>query len=249
MTAWEREADRWIAWIDTPGDVFGAYFAHFLEEIMPPPGRRTLEIGCGEGRVMRALAATGHAVVGVEAAPALARTARSRDPSAALLLADATVLPFRGSSIETVIVYNVLQTMAAQSDMVAAVREAARVLQPGGHLCVCVAHPMTDAGRVCLAPESNDIRLAGSYFERRRVEDTVTHGGRTMTFTGWTYTLDDYARAIESAGLLIDRLREPVPAQGDSAADLWQRVPLFLFIRARKPPPGTHDESGGAWRT
>ena len=89
-----------------------------------------------------------------------------------------------------------------------------------------------------LQGDSGELSIAGSYFGQRRVEDTIERDGLSLTCFGWTYTLEDYARAIEAAGLAIDRLREPLPADADekgrAASDVWRRVPLFLFIRARK---------------
>ena len=68
----------------------------------------------------------------------------------------------------------------------------------------------------------------------RELDDT---GVLLLTFNrpdrnnAWTYTLEDYARAIEAAGLAIERLREPLPAEADetgrAASDVWRRVPLF----------------------
>ena len=50
--------------------------------------------------------------------------------------------------------------------------------------------------------------------------------------------LEDYSRALESVGLLIERIREPAAsdeAVASSASYLrWERVPLFLQIRAVK---------------
>jgi hypothetical protein len=62
-----------------------------------------------------------------------------------------------------------------------------------------------------------------------------------MTFRGWAYPLEDYARALEEAGLLIEALREPpVPAaevERDPPEQRWRRLPNFLMLRALKPPP------------
>jgi SAM-dependent methyltransferase len=150
---------------------------------------------------------------------------------------DGTRLPFADATFETVVAYNSLQTMALVTDMARAVGEAARVLKPSGRLCFCVAHPMTDIGRLDQSDEG-EIVIAGSYFENELVDDTVTHEGVTMTFHGWTHTVEDYARTVEDAGMVIEKLREPRPsgegAEARRSLERWRRVPLFLFVRAVK---------------
>jgi len=126
----------------------------------------------------------------------------------------------------------------AQAARCHAVREAGRVLMASGHFCICVAHPMTDVGRIKEPSARGDLVISGSYFEHQRINETVTKDGLEMTFHGWTYTLEDYVRVLEDAGFLIERVREPVPSaeQATTRPSLkgWRRVPLFLFIRAIK---------------
>jgi SAM-dependent methyltransferase len=234
---WEDEAENWVAWARRPGgDVFGYYAPAFLDEIVGVASRLVLEVGCGEGRVVRALASRGHRVVGLDGSPTLVRHAHDADAGSAYVAGDGTRLPFADATFEVVVAYNSLQTMVAVTDMARAVREAARVLKPSGLLCFCVAHPMTDVGRLSLS-DGGDIVIAGSYFENELVDDTVTNDRVTMTFHGWTHSIEDYARAVEGAGMVIERLREPRPA-GEGAEgrrfERWRRVPLFLFVRARK---------------
>lgn len=77
---WEQEAENWIAWARAPGhDSYWLYRDAFFE-LLPPPGRATLEIGCGEGRVARDLAARGHRVTGIDASTTLLRAAREAHP-------------------------------------------------------------------------------------------------------------------------------------------------------------------------
>jgi SAM-dependent methyltransferase len=233
---WEDQAENWTTWARTPGhDVFPRYIDAFLDDIAPPPSGRTLEAGCGEGRVVRKLIARGHRVTGIDASPTLVRHARALDASASYAIADATRLPFADASFDTVVAYNALQAMHAFDDMARAVAEAARVLAPRGALCVCVAHPITDIG--LMTHRDGELVASGSYFDRRRVDETVEKDGLAMTFRGWTYTIEDYARAFEAAGLRIDRLREP-PAPAAPAPDVrddtWRRLPLFLFLRGVK---------------
>src|SRR5712691_13445294 len=92
---WEAEADNWVRWARTPGhDASWYYRDTFFDLIVPPPGRRTLEIGCGEGRVARDLAARGHRVAAVDTAHTLLRYARQEDLAGAYVLANGAALPF-----------------------------------------------------------------------------------------------------------------------------------------------------------
>jgi len=234
---WEDQAENWTAWARKPGhDAFPLYIETFLDEIVPPPRGRTLEIGCGEGRVVRKLVARGHDVAGVDASPTLVRHAAEMDAPSAYAAADAARLPFADQSFGIVVAFNALQAMHAFDDMARAVREAARVLRPGGGLCVCVVHPMTDIG--VMKRRDGEMVFDGSYFERQRVDEAVNKDGMQMRFRGWTYTIEDYARAFEAAGLPIDRVREPLPEPVDpsatSGSDKWRRLPLLLFLRGIK---------------
>lgn len=238
---WEDEARNWIRWARTPNhDVFSYFAPSFFEEIVPAAGGLTLELGCGEGRVARQLTSQAHNVVALDSSLTLVRHACEADAQSAYLVADAPALPFADATFQTVVAYNSLQTMGMMRDMAKAVQEAARVIQPSGHFCLCVAHPMTDAGRAKQLPAEGDLVISGSYFEQRRVNDTVTKDGLEMTFHGWTYTLEHYVRALEQAGFLVERVREPVPSEEQVALrpdlEVWRRVPLFLFLAAVKPP-------------
>lgn len=229
---WESEAEHWVRWARTRGhDAYWYYRDEFFDTVAPPPGRRTLEIGCGEGRVARDLAERGHRVVALDSSATLVRHAREADADGAYALADSAALPVADGGVDIVVAYNVLQVVP---DMPGTVREAARVLEPGGAFCVCVSHPVTDLGRFIGDDPAPGFALRQPYFESMRVDDTVEIAGLTMTFHGWTYTLDDYARALEDAGLRIEVLREPRPADLPAPWERWRDVPLFLNLRAVK---------------
>jgi SAM-dependent methyltransferase len=227
---WEQEAANWLAWARTPGhDVYWQYRSAFLE-LVPPAGSATLEIGCGEGRVARDLAARGHRVTGVDAAPTLLEAAAEADPDGRYLLADAAQLPFEDESFDLVVAYNSLMDV---QDMPGAVREAARVLRPQGRLCVCVTHPLADAGRFAGPQDDAPFVIEGSYLETRRFEGRFERKGLEMTFRGWMYPLEAYSRALEGAHLHIEALREPPMPEPDPDATRWRRVPMFLMFRAK----------------
>lgn len=219
------------AWARTPGhDAYWYYRDIFFDVTMPAPGRHTLEIGCGEGRVTRDLVSRGHRVVALDRAPTLVRHAAQSYVASAYLVAEGAELPFPDQCFDIVVAYNSLQVVP---DMAGTVSEAARVLEPGGSFCICVSHPVTDMGRFVGDDADAPFTLRRQYFERTRVEDTVRVGDLTMTFRGWTYTLEDYFVALQHAGLRIEALGEPLPANG-ARFDRWRTVPLFLDLRAVK---------------
>ena len=147
------------------------------------------------------------------------------------MLADSAALPFPGGCFDLAVAYNSLQVVA---DMPGTVREAARVLVRGGHFCVVVSHPLVDVGRFAYdAPEAAYV-IREDYFANRRVDDTLKRDGLTMTFRGWTYSLEDYATAFEQVALRIETIREPRPAGAPIRYDRWNRVPMFLMLRATK---------------
>jgi ubiquinone/menaquinone biosynthesis C-methylase UbiE len=232
----ERDAENWVRWARTPGfDAYWYYSPAFFDEIVLAPGRLTLEIGCGEGRVARDLKKRGHQVVGIDSSPTLLRYAQEADSDGRYELADAAALPFGDGSFDLVVAYNSLMDI---NDMPGAVKESARVLDMGGHLCISITHPLNDAGSF----ESDDPHAAfvirDSYFGRRPFNGRFERDGLEMTFHGWMYALEDYVRALEAAGLVIERLREP-PAGAAAvrhrpAYRRWQRVPMFLQFRAIK---------------
>jgi SAM-dependent methyltransferase len=235
--SFESQAESWLRWARTPGhDAYWQFRDAFFDELLPAPGRLTLEVGCGEGRVARDLARRGHRVIAVDASPSLAASAAAADPAGRYLVADAAALPFGNGCFDLVVAYNSLMDV---DDMPAAVAEAARVLQPGRPLCVCVTHPTADAGRFQSTEPDAPFVITGSYLGRHRVDEPFERDGLQMHFTGWRYPLEAYARALEDAGLLIDRLREPAaPASALTARsgyERWQRLPNFLHLRAVKP--------------
>jgi SAM-dependent methyltransferase len=228
---WEGAAPDWIDWARAPGhDAFWAYRAAF-RSFLPPPGRSTLDLGCGEGRVARELGALGHTVTATDYAPSLLAAAREAGSARDYVLADAGALPFGTGVFDRIVAYNMLMDVP---DMPRAVAEAARVLAPGGVLTVSIVHPFADRGRFAGEDPGAPFMVAGSYYGREHFSQRVTEGGHSMTFDGWSYPLQDYVTAFAAAGLAITGLSEPVPDLDQAPAMVqWARIPMFLWINAR----------------
>lgn len=107
----------------------------------PLDGRRMLDIGCGAGQLLRALAERGAQVAGVDADEAALEAARSNAPSARLHKAGAGQLPFADASVHVAVFLNSLHHIAAP-EMLPALAEAARVVGTGGS--VIVVEPLSE---------------------------------------------------------------------------------------------------------
>ena len=235
QAAWERNAEAWLAWARTPEhDSYWHFHRDLFLELLPPPGRRTLDLGCGEGRLARDLTALGHDVAGVDAAEALLAAARAADPALELHVADAAALPFGDASFDLVVAFMSLQDM---QDLAGAVGEAARVLEPGGRFCLAIVHPFGSAGRFAGDEPTSPFVVEGSYLAESYYADSLVRGGLEMEFVSAHRPLEAYTEALAAAGFLVERLREP--ALPDHAIQRprgrrWQRLPLFLHVRALK---------------
>jgi SAM-dependent methyltransferase len=235
--AWEENAAAWVEWARTPGhDSYRRFHRDLFLEILPPPSGRTLDLGCGEGRLARDLAALGHDVVGIDLSPTMVAAAREAAPEMELHVADAAALPFGDAAFGLVVAFMSLQDV---DDLPGTIREAARVLTPGGQFCLAIVHPFSSAGKFTEREADAPFVIEGSYLDQRTTDLAVERDGLAMRFVSRHTPLETYVDELAAAGLLLERLREPkLPEAGfnDASSRRWQRIPLFLHLRAVKPP-------------
>jgi SAM-dependent methyltransferase len=234
--SWEAQAQPWIRWARKAGhDSYWRYHRDQFLGLLPAPGNRTVDVGCGEGRLTRHLKELGHAVIGVDASPSLVAAARQADPSMDILLADASAIPLRDKCADLATAFMSLHDIDA---MPTTVKEIFRILVPGGRLCLAIVHPINSSGRFEASAADARFVIAGDYLRPFRYSDVVERDGLSMTFHSQHRPLEAYFSALEEAGFLVEALREPgVPDEAVSspATRRWQRLPLFLHLRARRP--------------
>jgi len=98
------------------------------------PSSRVLEIGCGTGNHLRAVAsAAGCSAWGVDPSQAMLARARSAAPEVHWLAGVAEALPLPAGKMDLAFLVDVLHHLREPA---LAFREAGRVLRPGGILCV-----------------------------------------------------------------------------------------------------------------
>ena len=232
---WSRIAAEWTAWARAPNhDAFWAYRASLVAFIGQGVGD-ALDVGCGEGRVSRVLKDCGYRVTAVDPVEQLISAAEQAGSADAYKIAAAADLPFKNCSFDLAVAYNVLMDV---DDVPAALKEVRRVLRPSGTLVISIVHPFADRGRFA-GPQANaPFVLQKSYFGRERFEGSEVRDGLQMHFAGWSQPLESYMAALESAELAVTSLREPIPDTGDKGSHMerWNKVPLFLWLKARLMP-------------
>ncbi len=175
--AWEAHAKSWARWARTPSHDYHyerLNLPQFLR-LLPGPGRLTIDLSCGEGRLGRALATRGHSLVGVDSSPTLARLAREAGGYREVLEAVAGSVPLRDGCADLVTIFMGLQDM---DDLDAPIREAARLLEDGGRLCVAVPHPFAEVARA--------RPTTPGYYHAHRYADLIERDGITMTLRAGT---------------------------------------------------------------
>jgi ubiquinone/menaquinone biosynthesis C-methylase UbiE len=240
--SWDAAADDWIAHADTSD-----YQNLFLQPRMlalagDVSGKQLLDLGCGEGSYARELARRGARVTGVDGSSTLIDAARTRSAAAGLDIEfrclNANALNgIADNAFDMIVASMVLMNV---EDYPGAIREAHRVLAPGGALCVSITHPCFSA------PVSDWVHGKGKkprhfavdrYFERIAWEDRITPAFRAPTLRRHR-PLEDYMKGAIDAGFVLREFQEPMATEDELKASArflpMTRVPYFLFMRWQK---------------
>jgi SAM-dependent methyltransferase len=223
--SWSELTEWWLDEITEDPAYETVVTPMLLDVLEPRPDAVYLDLGCGEGRVMRVLAARGARPIGVEANPGLARLAAPTGPVVEATLPDLGFL--RDDSVDGAICVLVLEHIEDHQRLFA---EAARVVRPGGALALVMNHPFwTAPGSTPIShPDGEVLWRPGAYFERGRMLEPA--GGRDVEFhhrpTG------DLLESAASAGWSLERLIEaPHHELADQAG-----IPRLMACRWRLLP-------------
>ncbi|MFG1749022.1 class I SAM-dependent methyltransferase [Streptosporangium sandarakinum] len=180
--------------------------AAWIVDLLGPGAGLCLDIGCGTGLYLEAIRSTGRTVVGLDRSADQLRLARGRD-GAPLLQGDATRLPFAAGTFATV---TALWVSTDVGDFAGLVREAARVLRPGGMLLFYGVHPCFNGPHIEPRPDGAMVihptyRITG----RHRRSPWWREGGLRDRVGMSHVPLPDLINAFIDAGLNIDRVTEP----------------------------------------
>ena len=234
--AWAEQASAWARWARTPGHdhYYELYNEPAFLDFVPAAVGLTLDVGCGEGRLARALRSRGHRVVGLDAAEVLAGLAYDADRATPVARADAAAVPIRDGVAGLVVCFMVLQDV---DDLDGAARELARVVARDGVICIAIVHPIVSSG--FFAPDDpNQTFFMGRYASVIRHAIPVERNGVPFTFHSAHRPIEQYSEVFEAAGLVIEAIREPTvsaaAAEATPEMEVNRFVPNFLYFRLRR---------------
>jgi ubiquinone/menaquinone biosynthesis C-methylase UbiE len=142
--------------------------------LLPLTERRVLDVGCGDGSVLRDMLrydATAEHLTGIDLLPERVERARELTPGARVELGDARELPFADASQDLVLAFTMLTSVLDARARRKVASEMARVVKPGG--VVLVYDFWTN-------PTNRDVRPV------RRAQLRELFPGRPIAFRGTT---------------------------------------------------------------
>ncbi|MBI2372739.1 MAG: methyltransferase domain-containing protein [Deltaproteobacteria bacterium] len=214
----------------TSQEIWREHIRHLLSHVEPlPSGASALDLGCGPGESAFELAlrvGPSVRVVGVDIAEAMIARARAHHASRhaglanlELLRADAMDLPFETGTFHVAIAHSFLYLVP---DRARVLREAFRVLAPGGQIAMMEPRAGAPLAKAALTAVSEP---------RRYVSKPISSARFFASMVSW--------RAVVglSGGLTRELAEELFAGAGFSEIQLSPALfGLGLHIRARKPP-------------
>lgn len=219
-----------------------------LLRILPAtPGKKILDIACGQGFFSKVYAAGGASVLGVDLSRELIKRAKSAEsPNLKFEVGNANRLSAPDKSFDGAILVLALQNI---KDMTGVIKEAYRVLVQSGKLVIVINHP---AFRILKASawgfdEQNKIqyRRIDKYGIPFEVEVDMTPGAisekNKVHTVSFHRSIQDYFKALVNAGFCVTGLEEWIshkqsePGPRALAEDIARKeFPMFMAIVAEK---------------
>ncbi|WP_460125772.1 class I SAM-dependent methyltransferase [Pseudomonas sp. S2_C03] len=196
LQSWQHNAQAWIeavrgGAIDSRVQVTDGAV---LLAILGRQPERVLDLGCGEGWLLRVLAERGITAVGVDGDARLVEAART---AGSALVHLATYQQLEEATVDIGRDYNLICANFAllHQDIIALLAAMNALLAPGGALVIQTLHPW--------------VAAAGDYQDGWREETFDSFKGNWQPMPWYMRTLSSWINALDMAGFRLTGLQEP----------------------------------------
>ncbi|MEL6838568.1 MAG: class I SAM-dependent methyltransferase [Pseudomonadota bacterium] len=231
---WASSAPAWIARSQDGGDFSREHVLDkpMMARIRALGGGHALDVGCGEGRFCRMMAAEGFQTTGIDPVPAMLDAARSADPDGTYVEGFAETLPFEDAIFDLVVSYLSLIDI---DDAETAIAEMVRVLKPGGRILVAnlssFATSSAAFGRRNCAETGEELRPLGHYLR----EEKLWFAWDGLRIQNWHRPLSCYIQWFLAQGLTLTHFDEPQPCSGPPDRIVkYEKMPYLMMMEWQK---------------
>lgn len=252
---WDENAEAWTTLARLGYDKYRDHIntPAFMAMLPDVTGLRGLDVGCGEGHNTRLVAQRGAHLTAFDIAGRFVEYAGRQEVEEPLgityLQASAVELPFAGATFDFAMATMSLMDVPEQGR---AMREVARVLEPGGFFQFSILHPCFMTPRFKWVQDEDGKRVAmecGDYFtaEQGAIEEW-TFGSAPDEIKGrfakfriprFFHTLSTWLNMIAAAGFVLEESAEPYASDESIAIHpklaSTRVIACFLHLRCRKP--------------
>jgi len=234
---WESNAEWWQnSFTNGANAEYSEQLLPLLVELMTG-FQRVLEIGTGEGQIVRALSEVSINAVGIDQSDKQIRHGKKTDPSSALIRSLAEYLPFRDSFFDAAIACLVVEHIEQFEE---SFREVSRVVKRGGRFVLAMNHPLLQSpGSSWVEDWTTDppekYWRVGSYL---REETSEEHFGDGISIPFTHRPLSRYLNALSDSDFVTTRMIEPQPFTSHEEVLKWKNeiafIPRFLVLVCEK---------------
>ncbi|MEN6325121.1 MAG: class I SAM-dependent methyltransferase [Syntrophomonas sp.] len=212
LNEWDNASKEWIESLKVNQARTNILIPETLKILGDIKGKRILDLGCGEGGYSRLFASEGAIVTGVDYSKSLINEALKLNQANEIeyYVRDACFLEgIRDKEFDVIVS---AMCLVAVENLERAIREAYRVLKPGGEFLISILHP-------CFGFKD--------YFNEGPYQEILSeYFGKPITF--WHKTLSNTINCMLNAGFYLRFLYEPQFSNDNS------QIPKLLLLKFNK---------------